>query len=505
MALLYTGSNDTRLYYGTDTHAQCILTGAALAAVLALVSRARRERGTMPGPRRIAHLVIGGDPAWAATSRNLRIALSLLGVAGLAVTAFLWMHVQGDAWWLYHGGFMVAALSTGCVLTSAVCVQRGVVAQLLGLRPLRFVGRISYGMYLWHFPLFVWMSRERTGLHGWALFGARVLVTVVVATASFYLVEQPIRQGTLMRGRRSLALVPAAIAGVATVMVLATVPLGGGSALALGSKSPSTPVAQGTQNVLLVGDSMAETLGNGIEGKVGNFFGLNIINDGVPDCSLAMGSFDVQAWPPHISAPPCQAGSGDPGWPADWANMVTRYTPKVSIFLGRLDIVNRQFNGEWTHIGDPAYDQYLLGQIRLAVRVLTAHGGKVVLMTTPYYSTGEQPNGQPWPEDNPVRVNQFNSMLRQVAAENPGRAVLFDLNKLVDPSGRFQSDVDGVDVRFIDGIHWTYQGDCWLAPRVLPAIRQLADGIDATSPAVMATLVKQAEASFPTSLCHAPT
>jgi hypothetical protein len=217
-----------------------------------------------------------------------------------------------------------------------------------------------------------------------------------------------------------------------------------------------------------------------------------------------MGTFRVQDYAPHAPAPPCQPGSSDPGWPTDWSKLVEEYNPRVSIFVARLDIVDRLFAGSWSHIGDPMYDAYLLEQLRIAVSVLTSRGGKVVLMTTPYYSTGEQPNGLPWPEDNPARVDQYNAMVRQVAAENNGKVFVLDLNKLVDPDGHFQEYIDGVQVRSTDGIHWTYQGDCWLAPRILPQIYSIASNGVAPTPSTTAALVQHAESTFPVSLCDAP-
>jgi peptidoglycan/LPS O-acetylase OafA/YrhL len=507
MALLYTGSNDTRLYYGTDTHAQCILVGAVVAVLLAMRARSRASGGRMPSARWMALHVVGGDPAWAATTARGRAIVGAGGVVGVVTTAWLWTHVSADQWWLYHGGFLVAAIATALVLLSVICLQSGLVARLLALPPLRFVGRISYGLYLWHFPLFLWLDHGRTGLAGTRLVLLRFAVTLVAATLSFTLVEEPIRRRTFLRGWRGLVVAPAAVAAVGGVMILATPVVSVAAGTVLAAKPAPVPVHQVAApdvTMLLVGDSMAQTLGNGIEGDVGQFFGLNVINAGVPDCALATGTFVIQNLPPTTSAAPCQPGSGDPGWPADWTALVNRYNPKVSVLLERLDIVDRLFDGTWTHIGDPTYDSYLEGQMQRAVQVLSARGGKVVFLTSPYFSTGEQPDGQPWPEDDPSRVDQFNQMLGQVAAAHPGTVAVVDLNKIADPDGHFQSEIDGVDVRYIDGIHWTYQGDCWLAPRILPIIHDVAVGPLPVSAKTSAALTAQAEATFSSSLCHGP-
>ena len=506
MAILWTGGNDTRLYYGTDTHAQCMLIGAALAILLALAAHARRRRNEVP-PSGGQRPKWGGDPAWIASSRRSRALLTVVGGLGAVVTVVMWVSVNGGQWWLYHGGFLVAALASAAIILSAACAQGAPVGRLLSLRPLRYVGRISYGMYLWHFPLFVWLDHQRTGLSNWSLFGFRVIVTILVASASFFAVEMPVREGTFLRGRRGLVAVPAGIAVVLLAVVLATNGSRPGSGLASAAAhtvrhADSPKAATGhLATTLLVGDSMAETLGNGFEGPVGRYFGLDIINEGVPNCSLAIGAFAVQNFSPNLGAPSCDPLSGSPLWPAQWANLVAQYHPAVSVILTRLDIVNRLYDGQWTHIGVSSYDRYLLGQMRLAVHVLTAEGGRVVFLTTPYYSTGEQPDGLPWPEDDPARVDEYNAMIRQVASENPGEVSVLDLNKIADPDGHFQATIDGVAVRYVDGIHWTFAGDCWLAPRVLPLVATVARVGSVPSLAKASVLTSHAVEEFPSSIC----
>jgi hypothetical protein len=111
-------------------------------------------------------------------------------------------------------------------------------------------------------------------------------------------------------------------------------------------------------------------------------------------------------------------------------------------------------------------------------------------MTAPYYDSGEQPNGQPEPQDSPTRVRDYNRLVDEVAASNPFTTTMFNLNALVCPDGRFTSTVDGVLVRAPDGVHFPYWHwttgpgpnspaqiqafSRWISPRVLPALAAAA-------------------------------
>lgn len=89
----------------------------------------------------------------------------------------------------------------------------------LGASPLVFLGMISYSLYLWHWPMLVFSRRLWGELDGWATLGC-LAATVVVATLSWYFVEQPFRYPTgPVRSRKGVA--AASLAGVVTVAALA--------------------------------------------------------------------------------------------------------------------------------------------------------------------------------------------------------------------------------------------------------------------------------------------
>ncbi|HUA93893.1 MAG TPA: acyltransferase family protein [Acidimicrobiales bacterium] len=510
MALLFrSGASITRLYFGTDTHGQSLLVGAVLAVVLARRTAKPAPAGGPGGPGALP----SGNPAWLASGRWAKWWLPLLGAAGAVATALLWWRASFTSGLVWQGGVLVASVSTAAVLCSVVCAPASLLAAALSIRPLRYVGRISYGMYLWHYPLFLWIDGARTGLTGPPLLLLRFGATVAVASASFFLVERPVRQHRLLRQWRAWLVAPAAVGGVAAVLVVATtgpgaaapgaapVPVRPPIAPTTSARSPAVP-SEGpggstapTTTVLMVGDSTAITLGLALSTHE-QPYGASIVNQGMLGCgvaemSQALTRSTVIAVPPGCN-PSAPASSQ---WPALWAGLIAAHKPQVvAVLAGRWEVSTVDWNGQWTNIGNPAFARYVEQQLRLAVKVASSGGARVALLTAPCYDGGEQPDGDPWPADSPARLATYNRLLAEAAASSGGVASVVNLDALVCPGGSFVTSIDGVTVRAPDGVHFPYytvtasqspdpdtvtqveEFGAWLAPRLWPQI--LAAGSD---------------------------
>jgi peptidoglycan/LPS O-acetylase OafA/YrhL len=470
MAVLYSPRAVNRLYYGTDTRAQSLLVGASLAVALSLWADRRRRAGAAPRSDRASGR-FGGDPGWAVTTTAGRRAVLVVGLVGAAVSATLWTVVSPNDAAAYRGGFLLAALATAAVLLSVVCWQRSVLARCLSVAPLRYLGRISYGMYLWHFPLFLFLDHARTGLDGYWLFGVRVVVTLVVATCSFYAIEQPIRRGTFLRGWRVWTLTPAAVLGTTIALVAATnVPV-----LAASPQPPPTSVslhAGPPVKALVVGDSTAETLTLGLEEHARNY-DVESFDGGILGCGFTSGA---QVQEKGVDYPMDSRCSGSPAsvqWPALWKGDIAKDRPNVVMILaGRWEVSNRTYKGQWTNIEHPAYAAYVQRELRDAVRLAGSGGASVVVLTAPCYDTGEQPNGQSWPEDSRTRLAIYNGIVRHVVASTPGTSLL-NFNAMACPGGHFEEYMDGQQVRLPDGIHFTFTGGNVFASKIWPFIVKL--------------------------------
>ena len=176
MATLYHGGTDpSRVYYGTDTRAAPLMIGAILAFAWPL--------GRLTGR----------------TGRGAGAILDAVGIVALGALVLV-MHGWHDYDpFLYRGGFLIAGGIAAALIAAAVHPACGV-GRVLSVRPLRWLGQRSYGIYLWHWPV---MALTRPGIDlTWSsgvLVGAQVAVTLVLATLSYRFVEMPVRRGEASR------------------------------------------------------------------------------------------------------------------------------------------------------------------------------------------------------------------------------------------------------------------------------------------------------------------
>ncbi|WP_026123276.1 acyltransferase family protein [Nocardiopsis chromatogenes] len=197
MVSLVNEADPSRVYTGTDTRAFSLLLGALAATrpVRAVLERTGR---------------------WAGTA-----------AAALAVgIAVLWLLADGtDSLWLFTGGLFAHSLASALLIGLCAQAPCSLVARALSWRPLRWLGLISYSLYLWHWPVIVLLTPERTGLDGWAWTASVAAVSIALAALSTYLVENPIRfRAAWARGRRGAVAFGAAMAALAVLWVALPAP-----------------------------------------------------------------------------------------------------------------------------------------------------------------------------------------------------------------------------------------------------------------------------------------
>jgi peptidoglycan/LPS O-acetylase OafA/YrhL len=176
MAVLAADSaSTTRAYYGTDSHSFGLALGAALAI-------ARHEWPGFAVPETRRGRVLGG-------------LLGLVAIGGLVAIA---LTMPAESATTYQGGLArVAALSV--VAIAMATVPGGLLGRALDVQPLRWIGQRSYGIYLWHWPVFVLVGAaapagERSPEALWTMGAIALAITLVASALSYRFVELPVRR-----------------------------------------------------------------------------------------------------------------------------------------------------------------------------------------------------------------------------------------------------------------------------------------------------------------------
>ena len=174
MGLLYTpGYDPTRVYDGTDTRAFALLIGAALAFA-------------WPSRRLTGHVAEGA-----------RRILDAAGAAGLAIILILILGTGEYSAFVYRGGMVLLSVAT-LLVVGAAASPASRVGQVLGARPLRWIGVRSYGIYLWHYPIIV-LTTPASGHVSFERGTLQLTASILVAALSWKYIEEPVRHGVLGR------------------------------------------------------------------------------------------------------------------------------------------------------------------------------------------------------------------------------------------------------------------------------------------------------------------
>lgn len=344
-------NNVDRVYYGTDTRAAELLLGCLLAVWWSgrqsstVDQKTRRDRGV--------------STLWTD-------ALGGLAIVGMF---WAWYAVPESSMGLARGGFPLYACGTTAIIFAVT--RNGLIAKMISVKVLCWAGMISYGLYLYHWPIFLWLDAERTGITNQAiLFALRMAVTIAIALASYYLVENPIRRGMMLK-TGSLALSSAL---VGTVVVAAV-------AFAVTLKPPASKIPFANfdigsqQSQVFKGETSTGPVAPSIAGATADSV-LWLGDSGAYDEAPAVGAaFNASGTRLFVSGASPGHGLTNPkiDWRTKWKQLIDEHHPTlVMIMLGGWDL------GFQKEKGDAAYLQIA----KEATELFTTNGAKVLWIST---------------------------------------------------------------------------------------------------------------------------
>ena len=164
-----TGDN-SRVYFGTDTRLQTLLLGCILAFIW---------------PPFVLKKEI---------SRAEKVSINSVGIIGLLILIYLMITVGDQDKWIYNGGFYAISFITLFVIASVVH-PASFLKHAMSFKPFIYIGKRSYSLYLWHFPIIVFMNSYYVqGQIPWYVYIIEVVAMFMMAEISYKFIETPIRK-----------------------------------------------------------------------------------------------------------------------------------------------------------------------------------------------------------------------------------------------------------------------------------------------------------------------
>lgn len=463
MVHLVTVADLDRAYYGTDSRAHSLLVGSLLATA------------TVAWPRL--------EDRFAGCTGNR------VGLVGLGILAVTVASAGASDAWLYRGGFLAVALAAAGVVGWLALGLPSPVHRALGSGPMVWLGKRSYALYLWHWPVVVALTPDVVGITGAPLGLLQAALSVGLAALSFRLVEEPVRAG--MGGRAGLVATGALMGGagvVAVGLLLSGVALPSqrpGDVLALvpvtveraptstapsGAPVPTAvapePLVPDPLAVTILGDSQAfvmalDTAEHGLAPAL-RLSAWATIGCGVGSAVVVSGGRDL----PY-------PGEACDRWPDEWARTVVESEPDVVVLaLGAWEVADVRVGDTVLAFGTAAHDEWLLGRLRLAFDAASAAGAPVVALEVPCYDAVPGEFTMAAERNDLGRVTHVNALLRQVAEER---------GQVVAPHWSFACRgaverrlPDGERLRY-DGVHYTPEGARAMWEWLLPILHDVVD------------------------------
>ncbi len=459
--------------------------------------------------------------------RKFGTRLDPLGAAALTLLVCIMSVAVLTEGYIYQ--WLLAMVSILSMITVAVVVHPDAhgFRAILGWRPLVEVGRRSYGLYLWHWPIFVFLHVYHSGSYTKFLIGAAV--TVVVSEACYRFVETPIRQGALRRWMREQrgamgsdrvrrVRVTSAVVLAVSVVVLSLVvfyasvdhfdPAAGGPDVSFGVPAISSPASLGSstsaaasvplsvpadgvtttavgnavpaptsspvptslpplpRRVTVVGDSQAHALAINKPSGIGATF---TISDGSLD---GCGVYDTGR---VISARPgfTRSFANCVGWAGKWGNAAAAAKAEVAlVVIGAWDVFDLQLADRKLVFATPEADAYYLSQLQTGIDALKGAGVHVALLEVacmrPKDVKGAGVPALPERGDD-ARTGHVNELLRKAAAADPAHVTF-----VAGPTEWCHDDAIANNLGYRwDGVHVYKPGANLIFETIAPAVLQI--------------------------------
>lgn len=397
-------------YFSTVTRVQALLVGAVLALLV-------RRAGAWWRPR--------------ATGSREAIGWVAACAIGLALA------VPFGVKFMYAGGFSIVAILVAVVIWASLAA--GPLAKLLAWRPLVLLGVISYGVYLWHWPIFQLLQTDdrQSGLvaQAWA-----IALTLLLATVSYLLVERPIRFGRFTKWPESRQWMSYAVASLAIAVAV----LPAARTVPESSELTWPAASQWPERIVVGGDSTMLTMFSHFPHDrypLKTLKASTVMGCGVVPYAYVLNSREVDVGR-------CKQ------WLADWREFFSAQSPEAAIIGSAVwDVPDRVIDGVVRAPGTPEFDEAYVDAFRAAIADIGSDG------QIPVYVVGQPCLRSDRAEvlNDPRRTAYLDELVRKAVASSPNARHVDVRPWTCDADGAGVTVQDRRVLR-ADGVHWAKAG-----------------------------------------------
>jgi hypothetical protein len=407
--------------------------------------------------------IIGGTShAWERVEPRLRSkgATVVAAIALIAIVATM-RFATDTSYRLYRFGFFGFSIACAIVIAVLVAAPASPLSWLLSRRWIVAIGLRSYALYLWHWPVGVFVE-PHPGFNGLRLFVVRCLWSIVLAELTYYFVERPFRVGGVARrtGSRGAVVLYAVVAVLSVALVFSVDAPGAARPSNLASQKSCN--APSTTHVDLFGDSTALVFG--LAGCAdARALQLSVGGDARLGCGLTITDQIVNGRV-NTLRPECYT------WKPRWQAILREDTnAHIAVMEGAWDVLDHKTPAGIVRFGTQQWTALVTSSVRDALETLTTSGRPVSLFEVPCYGSGD-PNA-PIPErGDKARIDAVNAIYEQMAREMPLVRIVH-WRDLVCPNGRRRETLNGTRLWEADDVHLTDAGAVEVWKWWLPQLR----------------------------------
>lgn len=440
---MYVPNTDpVRVYFGTDTRAFELLIGAVGAILL------RKQ-------------------AFAGFEKRGRL-VQILGFVGLVFVLLSMVAISDTTPFPYRGGLVIFCLAAFAAILVAASSPDSLFSRIFGFAPFRWLGLISYPLYLWHWPVILFADPQLTGLRGVPLAIAQATISVLLAWGTYKFIETPIRHrkspSRLQPQIRSLIVLGSLPLLVITAFAFSNSTQPRDKHAVIAGEAEIYPLevdASRHRNAMILGNSIPNSLDKSVQRDANPNLGL--ISNTFVGCDPIAG-FKVNGDGKALPTTDCLE------WRERWPVIVSEHEPDITVFFVSQSLVmDRMLDDKKLVFGTPEFEKHLDSELtKMMNKALDAGSKHFALSNLACHDLAAFDNSELLRINDIEKVQTLNHIVSSWA--NVHKVLVIDSYNALCPGDKYSETLNGIPL-YSDGLHFTNESGPifwdWMAPQLI--------------------------------------